>query len=486
MKTSVGILKQVVLTMAASLGYLTIGLIRGWSSTAMPSMEKLDSYLIPNDDAESWICAIPPLGAFIGSLTAGPLLQRFGRKKTLLLSGPIFIFGWILLGAARKLQLLITARAITGFCAGLVTPSAQVYVSECAYPEIRGLLGSLPALFMAIGVLVSYILGTWLQWNYLAYASSFFPAAMLVLLIPLPESPNWLSDNNRHKEADLALEWLDRKERKPIGETEIFTVLPSPLDEKTATSTAISASNKQEHSIKTAKVVLKGRYSREALTQKSVLIPFGLVVGILVFQQISGIDTVIFYTVSIFNASGSSVSEYKATITVGLVQVVATFISTFLTDRTGRKPLLLLSGVLMGISMGLLGVYFYVTENYPEKASDIGLIPIISLIVFMSGFSIGYCNIPFLLMGELLPLAQRSLLSSVAGAMNLGSMFLVIKTYPNIKELVGAKGVFGLYSFFCFLSCIFVLVFLPETKKKSLEEIEEYFEMSNKKKVSST
>lgn len=337
---------------------------------------------------------------------------------------------------------------------------------------------------MATGVLVSYILGSCLQWDHLAYTSALFPAAMIAFLVPLPESPTWLKDHGKHIEASEALKWLSHKE-KSNTDPDIFTI-PQGMDEKeTQSQVVLCPKTKQRLSLKTAKNIIKGRYTMEALTQRSVLIPFGLVVAILVFQQISGIDTVIFYTVLIFSSSNSSIDDYSATIIIGLVQVIATFISVFTIDKAGRRLLLIISGFFMGISMALLGTYFHIKEVSPETASKISLTPIVSLIIFMTSFSIGFCNIPFLLMGELLPLAQRSLLSSIAGSLNLGSMFLVIKTYPNIQQLVGDKGVFWLYALFSFASCIFVFAFLPETKKKTLEEIEEHFEMKNKKVHSS-
>ncbi|RZF46609.1 hypothetical protein LSTR_LSTR002941 [Laodelphax striatellus] len=468
-----GISKQIIVASVASLGYLTIGLIRGYSSSAIPSMSKNDPHLVANDYIISWICAIPPLGAFFGSLIAGPLLAHFGRKSTLFLSAPIFVVSWLLIAFCQNYSILMIGRIMTGFCAGLVTPSAQVYVSECAVPKIRGILGSLPALFMAFGVLVSYILGTFMPWNYLAIASALFPLAMFIFLIPLPESPVWLRNKDRPAKADQALEWLNQKPHSM--KMEVFSVPASDVTEperkpsqQPKTVVALPVDGSKETPNKSV-----NPYSARILFSKPTMVPFGLSCMILIFQQVSGIDTVIFYTVMIFSASESSIGDYTATILVGLVQVVATFLSIFFIDRLGRRPLLLVSGVTMGFSIAALGTYFHLKDQ--NRAEGLGLLPVVSLIVFTAGFSIGYCNIPFLLLGELLPLAQRSLLSSIAGALNLGSMFLIIKTYHNIKDHVGEQGVFWLYSFFCFLSCVFVFLFLPETKGRSLEEIENYF-----------
>jgi facilitated trehalose transporter len=149
-------------------------------------------------------------------------------------------------------------------------------------------------------------------------------------------------------------------------------------------------------------------------------------------------------------------------------------------DRAGRNPLLIASGAVMCVALSALGTHFYLQRYGMEK--DLGLLPLISLIVFMFGFSIGYCSIPFLLMGELIPEKQRSFLSSIAGSLNLGIMFIVIKTYHDLVNAVGEDGTFWFYSGICLFSCFFVYFLVPETKGKSLIEIEEFFELTQKSK----
>lgn len=119
----------------------------------------------------------------------------------------------------------------------------------------------------------------------------------------------------------------------------------------------------KERSVRTKKAILNGPYSKKELLRKPVLVPFGVVVGVLVFQQVSGIDSIVFYTVSIFQASGSTIGEYESTIIVGAVQVVATGVSLVLVDSRGRRALLLVSGAVMAVSMGALGVYFYLHDR---------------------------------------------------------------------------------------------------------------------------
>jgi facilitated trehalose transporter len=321
---------------------------------------------------------------------------------------------------------------------------------------------------MAGGILLSYLMGAWLPWDQLAWASAGFPALLLVVLIPLPESPVWLFSRGHIADADKSLKWLHHQPRMqnesiPTEMKEITVVTPETTQQQLSSN---------EYS--------KNGFRMKELLRRPVLIPFSLTFTLLIFQQVSGIDAIIFYTVSIFHSAGSEINDHLATIIVGLVQLVANIFSLFLVDRAGRRPLLIASGALMCVALAALGTHFHL-QKY-NMGEGLGLLPLISLMIFMVGFSIGYCSIPFLLMGELIPEKQRSFLSSVAGSLNLGIMFIVIKTYHDLKNAIGEDGTFWLYSALCLSSCFFVYFLVPETKGKSLQEIEEFFELSEIRK----
>jgi len=326
---------------------------------------------------------------------------------------------------------------------------------------------------MAGGILLSYTMGAWLPWNQLAWASAVFPALLLIVMIPLPESPTWLLSKGHISDAEKSLKWLHHSRRTPNDNIPVELRHRSVYAITSETIQTTVSANKESGS----------GFSRKEFFRQPVLVPFALTFTLLIFQQVSGIDAIIFYTVSIFHSAGSEVDDHLATIYVGLVQLIATFLSLFIVDRAGRRPLLIASGALMCVALTALGTHFHL-QKY-DIYQSLGLLPLISLIVFVIGFSIGYCSIPFLLMGELIPEKQRSFLSSIAGSLNLGIMFVVIKTYHDLKNSVGEDGTFWLYSFLCLCSCLFVHFLVPETKGKSLAEIEEFFELMQESKRNS-
>ncbi|KAJ2949898.1 hypothetical protein O0L34_g11217 [Tuta absoluta] len=451
-------LKQLWLTLGASLAFLIIGLVRGYSSSAIPSMEKNNPEIIleGNSQLKSWIGAIAPAGAMVGSLFSGQLMQRLGRKRTLMIASPMWVAAWLILGFAKYYPLVLVGRFICGVCVGFVLAPVQVYVSECCDPEIRGRLGSLPTLSMSLGILISYTAGNWLDWRYLAGFSAVFSAALFMMLLPLPESPTWLE--GRGGDSTSAIKWLHLSAR----------------------ATAVVKDDDEEKKEKTEEQALPSLFTRKVFFSSVVIKPLVVGFALLFFQQFSGIDAVIFFTVEIFQSAGSKLDAMTATIIVGLVQLLSNAVSTMLVDHAGRRPLLLISAAVMAASMAAMGAAFYFEF---EQESWLGYLPIISLVVYMIGFSLGFGGLPFLLLGELFPAQYRSQLSGMASVVNLLSMFSVIKTYHSLDVLLTSAGTFWMYACFCILAFFFVLFVVPETKGKSLAEIEQHFRGRRKSKI---
>ncbi|EDS41795.1 sugar transporter [Culex quinquefasciatus] len=451
-KITMAALKQTLLSISVSLSYFCIGLVRGYSAPAVPSMHEVNPGLLPDKNIASWVSSIPPFGAFFGSLVAFPLMHKIGRKYTVMLTSPVWVTSWILIATADHWKVLLMARMLSGFGAGLTLPSAQIYVSECSDPKIRGVIGSLPSLSMSAGILVMYVLGKYLEWRILAWVCCGIACFLFVAVICFPQSPVWLKTKKRYEKAHNSAKWLHLQG---------FTFDPKAQEIQKAVGNG-HAVEKQE-----------SPFSKSALFRREVLLPLGIGLALLSIQQLSGIDAVIFFTVEIFRSAGSSMDGHLATIIVGAVQVASNFSSLFVVDRAGRKPLLITSGVIMSLAMASMGGAFHLNSI---GNTCFGYLPLVSLIIFMIGFSVGFGCIPFLLMGELFPTAQRSLLSSLAGSFNLAVMFAVIKTYHPLEDAITTSGTFWMYSVLCAIGVIFVIACVPETKGRDLESIHKLFE----------
>lgn len=198
-----------------------------------------------------------------------------------------------------------------------------------------------------------------------------------------------------------------------------------------------------------------------------------IAIGLMFFQQMSGINAVIFYSNTIFKDSGSDLDPGVSTIIVGVIQVVATFVSSLVVDKLGRRLLLLFSIVVMGICLCGLGVFFYLLDANSDAIGSLGWLPITSLCLFMVAFSLGFGPVPWLMAGELFAPDIKGFLGAIAGTFNWLLAFVITKFFANFKEAMGNGPTFWLFMVFCAIGFVFVLLFVPETKGKSFQAIQD-------------
>lgn len=274
--------------------------------------------------------------------------------------------------------IIFTGRALAGFCVGITSLSLPVYLGETVQPEVRGTLGLLPTAFGNIGILICFVVGKYVNWSELAFLGAALPVPFLILMFLIPETPRWFVSRGKEERARRALKWLRGKNADV--EPELKGIVKSHCDaERHASSNAIFD-----------------------LLKKSNLKPLMISLGLMFFQQLSGINAVIFYTVQIFKDAGSTIDGNLCTIIVGIVNFIAVFIATVLIDRLGRKILLYISGVAMIITLFVLGGFFYY-KNEGNDISTIGWLPLAAFVVYVVGFSLGFGPIPWLMLGEILP-----------------------------------------------------------------------------------
>lgn len=186
----------------------------------------------------------------------------------------------------------------------------------------------------------------------------------------------------------------------------------------------------------------------------------------------SGVNAVIFYTTTIFDAANSGLDPTAATIIVGVIQVVATFLATIIVDKVGRRILLMISDFFMAVSTILLAVYFQLKEADETQVENLGWLPVLALCLFIAMFSIGYGPIPWLMIGELFANNVKAYVSPLGGAFSWLFAFLVTKVFTNLRDALGISGAFWLFSGISLVGTIFVFFIVPETKGISLVEIQ--------------
>lgn len=388
-----------------------------------------------------------PLAALAGGIIGGPLIEKLGRRMTILATAPPFAFAWLLIACATNVWYVLSGRALSGLCVGIASLSFPVYLGETLQPEVRGTLGLLPTALGNIGILFVFSTGMYLDWRTLAYLGAALPVPYFLLSLLIPETPHWLVGHNNESGAKKSLQWLRGGNESDVA-AELKNIVSTSESETVSKNTSMLA-----------------------LFERNNFKPLLISLGLMLFQQFSGINAVIFYTVMIFKDAGSSIDENLCTIIVGLVNFGATFLATILIDRLGRKVLLYISGCAMAVTLMTLGGFFYVKNNGTD-VSTIGWLPLASFVIFVVGFSLGFGPVPWLMMGEILPRKVRGTAASVATAFNWLCTFLVTKTFTDMIAVMGTYGAFWLFGTVCIIALIFVFLFVPETRGSSLEDIE--------------
>jgi SP family galactose:H+ symporter-like MFS transporter len=387
------------------------------------------------------------LGALLGAAVGGDLADRFGRRKLIILAAVIFAVAAIGTAVVPSVLFLILGRILVGVAIGIASIIAPLYISEVAPPDLRGSLVSLNQLAITVGIVVSYLVDFSLSdiqgWRYML-ALAAVPAAVLgVGMLPLPDTPRWLV---KHNQVGKARDVLKRIRGDADVEDELNEI---------QTSLQKQASGRRE--------------LFNPLVKPALMIG----VALAVFQQVTGINTVIYYAPTIFQFAGfvSVASAIFATVGVGIVNVIMTVVAVLLMDRVGRRPLLLVGLAGMVFSLGLLGFTFYL----PGLGSSVGVLSVVSLMLYVGAFAIGLGPVFWLLISEIYPLKVRGLGMGIASEANWGSNLIVTLTFLTLVQAIGKPGAFWFYALLGVGAWIFVYLLIPETKGRTLEEIEEHW-----------
>ncbi|EDW77093.1 uncharacterized protein Dwil_GK22112, isoform A [Drosophila willistoni] len=440
---------QVLAALSVSLGSLVVGFVSAYTSPALITMTNgnITSFEV-TPQAASWVGGIMPLAGLLGGIAGGPFIEYLGRRNTILTTAVPFIVSSLLIACAVNITMVLLGRFLAGFCVGIASLSLPVYLGETVQPEVRGTLGLLPTAFGNIGILLCFVAGTYMDWSMLAFLGAALPVPFLILMFLIPETPRWYVSRGREERARKALSWLRGKEADV--EPELKGLLRSQADaDRSATQNTMLE-----------------------LLKRNNLKPLSISLGLMFFQQLSGINAVIFYTVQIFKDAGSTIDGNVCTIIVGIVNFMATFIGIILIDRAGRKILLYVSNVAMIITLFVLGGFFYCKDKAGIDVSNVGWLPLSCFVVYILGFSLGFGPIPWLMMGEILPAKIRGSAASVATAFNWTCTFVVTKTFQDMLDVIGSYGAFWLFGAICFIGLFFVIIYVPETQGKTLEDIE--------------
>ncbi|VEN37136.1 unnamed protein product [Callosobruchus maculatus] len=444
-------LLQYLASFSATLAIITSGMHYGWPS---PSIPKLAIEEQITGDEGSWMAVMPLLGAVLGSMMVGATVDLLGRKRTILVSSLPYFATWIMIACSRSVAVLYAARFLAGVADGWVFTSVPMYICEIAEPRIRGFLGTLvPTAFIA-GILAINVVGSYLSITMAALISSTIPILTLLTFCWMPESPYYLLMRSNPIEAKRSLQ--------------VFRGVQDVESEISRLTTALKSQMSNTGRFIDLFMVKSNR--------KSVLIMMLLRAA----QQFSGTTAITFYTQSIFMESGSDISKETASVTYFAVQMIMAVICSFLVDRCGRRPLLIVSIIGSAISLFAEGTYFYIDQNTDIDTSSFTYLPVVGLIVFVVMFTLGMQTIPLLMLGELFATNVKAFGMCFADIYFSFIATLVSKYFQITRDTFGIYVPFYSFSVSCIIGLVLICIFVPETNGKTLEEIQMHFTGENK------
>jgi SP family facilitated glucose transporter-like MFS transporter 8 len=351
-----------------------------------------------------------------------------------------------------------------GAACGAATVVTPLYNEEIAEVRVRGALGVNIDIMFNVGILYIYVIGALDSYLWLSISACIIPAIFAITFFWMPESPIFLVSKGETDKAEASLRWLRGR-----GKTRSSDIARELNQMQKFVNESVLKKTTQVTESTRCKVFKKfiADISIKSPTSKAVRIIFGL----MIFQQLTGIDAVIYYSVDIFNDAGSSLSPFLCTIIVGILQLLSTYVPSIIVDRVGRRILLVLSELGMAVSLLVLSLHFTMQNNHVDVSWS-GWIPLVAVNTFIIAFSIGFGPLPWLIMAELLSTEAKVWVSSMAVCLNWSLTFAVTKLFPIINRDLGPAMTYGGFCIICVLGTVFVILFVPETQGKSREDIQ--------------
>jgi sugar porter (SP) family MFS transporter len=429
----------------AALGGLLFGYDTGVISGAIIFIKKDFSL---SATMEEIVVSSVLVGAVLGAVIGGGLTDRFGRRKMIILAGIVFTVSAIGTAWAPTVDWLIAARMISGIAIGIASFISPMYIAELAPAKVRGSLVSVNMLAIATGIVVAYLVDYALSgaqaWRYMFGLAAIPSVILTVAMWRLPDSPRWLITKSK---VDQARRVLQRVQTGSDIDSEIAAIQQS--------------------------MTTRNVHWANELLQPSLRMPMIVGLGLAAFQQMTGINTIMYYAPTIFKFAGIKAVGLAILAGAGLAMVMWCFyvLAIFLLDRVGRRPLLLIGATGQIIGLAILGAALQF-QQLANLKSDVA---IAGLVIFVCSFAVGLGPVFWLMISEIYPLRIRGVAMSVVTVTNWGMNLAVAVTFLTLVGVLGRGGTFWLYGIIAVGAWVFCYRLVPETKGKTLEQIEAHW-----------
>ncbi|KAB0797809.1 hypothetical protein PPYR_08802 [Photinus pyralis] len=475
---------QILAVMVKNVVLISFGLTVGYVTILIPALsENVASNEFHLDNSQiSWIGSISMMCVPIGCLISGIVTDPIGRRRSMQIINIPFIICWIIFYFANQLWHFYFALAMGGFFGGLVEAPILTYVSEITQPHLRGALAASSSVAVIAGILIEFILGTFLEWRTVALISCVFPVTSFCLLCFMPESPHWLIMNNKIDKARKSLAWLRGWTSLEDVEEEIQNICRSQKMEESQKGDATIHRSFIRRQLESAK----------GYTKKTFLWPFTMVAFLYFLSHFTGSTTLQTYAVKLFETLQSPIDVYYATIIMGAAELLGCIVSLFLVKYCGKRIMAFISITGVGVCDVIIGTYAYVmnidtfasSDNTPAASNfefdDHQWVALGTLVCLAFVSHCGFRALPWILIGEIYPHDIRATGCGISGAISYVFAFASNKVFLQLGAMLTIPGIYWFYGSLSFVGLVCIYFILPETEGKSLEAITDHFSGKSK------
>lgn len=450
-----GVLRQFVACFCLSISVFIAGQTLGWPSPVLYSIKTKGEPMNMTHTEVGLMVSTIYVGNVISPIPSGMLMDRIGRKMSLHILSVMPLASWVMVYIAKSPTVLYFARLLAGAWLGSVITVFPMYVGEVSEPKIRGAFSTLFHAMVNSGVLFTYIVGPLVDYYTFTVILGAFPLLFFILMFFMPESPYWQTKRGKHEKAVKSLSWL---RGKPAEDVKL---------ELTGIEDAVTADSRRNKSSYRELFATKG--NRKALLMVEV---------IAITQRASGISAIMAY-LSITLPEEGPLSPNDCVMITGIVSYFSIFMSTSLVDRSGRRPLLLISSAGGAVFMFLAALWFYLDEKTAVAAREVSWVPFVALVGYNFFFCIGLGPLQTTIQGEVFPTNIKGRASGITAIILAFVSFGSNMTYFAIAENLGMYMNYVIFAVSCAIAALFVHFWLVETKGKTLNQIQR--ELNEKK-----
>lgn len=444
--------KLYLVTLSVSMAMMTLGVSSAWPTPVLPKFKNNETNVDINAYEMSTMLAVNPVGFAVGTLATGYLADKFGRRATILGSAIPIALGSIIVVFALKAWLLCITSFSWSCGTGMVSTVSNYYLSEIADKDVRGTLAVITGFMFKFGTLLTMILGPFLSYDTLNLVMLVLPFLFCAMCYWIPETPYFLLKNNNLEGARSSLRILRGYKDEKVLEDELLALQANVKDE-------------MRHSTSVKELFTGAQYRRAIIIS----------VGLKLTQMMTGAVVIRQYLGWIIEETKSEMKTSLALIIYGAVSFGVGMMSSVLVDRVGRRPLLIFSYIGTGVSLGAVGVYFFMQEVLDVSTSTlatVSFIPLLGIILANVISTVGFNSLIYIIPAEIFPINIKAIAITCLNLFSAALGFGLGLGYQRVKDLCGLTTVFWIFATFAFSGGVFSYIFVMETKRKDLREIQ--------------